>query len=63
MQAARQHMFTTLAVAAFLDSLFAPDAETRRSARHYLLDTLAAENGGELRVELPAPQTVVGQAR
>jgi len=63
MQAARQHMFTTLAVAAFLDSLFARDSESRQSARHYLLDTLAAENGGELRVELPAPQAVAGQAR
>ncbi len=48
MQAARQHMFTTLAVHAFLDSLFAADEATRREARHYLLSTLAEENGSEV---------------
>jgi predicted dienelactone hydrolase len=53
MPAARQHMFTTLAVHAFLDSLFASDAGVRAAARHYLLADLAAENGEEVSVTEP----------
>lgn len=50
MQAARQHMFTTLASYAFLESVFAVDEQSRAAARHYLLQTLPAENNGEVAV-------------
>jgi len=50
MPAARQQMFTALAVQAFLDSVFAPDSATRAADRDYLLHTLPQENGGEVAV-------------
>lgn len=50
MKASRQHMFTTLAVHAFLDSVFADDTGVRDRARQYLVDTLPAENPGEVAV-------------
>lgn len=53
MKAARQQMFTTLAAHAFLDSVFAKKAAARREARHYLLQTLAQENGSEVSVTPP----------
>ncbi len=52
MKASRQHMFTTLAVHAFLESVFADAATDRDSARRYLLDTLPAENRSEVTVTL-----------
>lgn len=50
MKASRQHMFTTLAVHAFLDSVFADDAATRDRSRDYLLNRLPAENSEEVSV-------------
>ncbi|TGD76227.1 hypothetical protein E4634_01395 [Mangrovimicrobium sediminis] len=50
MPAARQHMFTTLAVSAFLDSVFAADAPAREAANQFLRQTLGVENAGELSV-------------
>jgi predicted dienelactone hydrolase len=50
MPAARQHMFTTLAVHAFLESLFGSSAAGRAEARLYLLETLPAENSREVAV-------------
>lgn len=50
MNAARQHMFTTLAAYSFLESVFANDAATRAAARQYLLQTLPAENSSEVAV-------------
>ncbi|HSC75448.1 MAG TPA: hypothetical protein VLB90_04330 [Pseudomonadales bacterium] len=50
MQAARQHMFTTLAAYSFLESVFADDAATRESAHQYLMTTLPAENAMEVSV-------------
>lgn len=50
MQAARQHMFTTLAAHAFFESVFAADATARDSARSYLLQTLPAENSADVAV-------------
>jgi pimeloyl-ACP methyl ester carboxylesterase len=50
MQAARQHMFTTLSSYAFLESLFATDGESRDAARRYLQQTLPAENNAEVAV-------------
>ena len=52
MKAARQHMFTTLAVFAFLESVFADAAADRENSRHYLLETLPAENSSEVTVSL-----------
>lgn len=52
MPAARQHMFTTLAVYAFLESVFADSAGTRAEARNYLLHILPAENAEEVTVTL-----------
>jgi len=52
MDPSRQHMFTTLAAHAFLDSVFADTGAEREQARHYLLETLARENGSELSVKL-----------
>ena len=40
---ARQQMITTLAVAAFLESIFGEDPEARTRARHYLTTTLPHE--------------------
>ena len=40
MDPARQHMITTLAVTAFLESRFAPDPTERNRARYYLTETL-----------------------
>jgi len=53
MRAARQHMFTTLAVHAFLESRFGDTPAARRAARHYLLSTLADESGGDVQVTKP----------
>ncbi len=50
MKASRQHMFTTLAVHAFLESQFADDPAAREDARNYLLRTLPEENGQDLTV-------------
>lgn len=50
MKAARQHMFTTLAAYAFLESVFADAALEREAARQYLLQTLPAENATEVGV-------------
>lgn len=55
MKASRQHMFTTLAAHAFLDSVFEQEPGAREEARHYLLTTLTAENGREVSVTLPPP--------
>lgn len=52
MKASRQHMFTTLAAYAFLQSVFATDEESRESSRRYLLQTLPAENSSEVSVSL-----------
>ena len=52
MKASRQHMFTTLATHAFLESVFSGDAATRTSSRQYLLATLAGENSSEVSVTL-----------
>ena len=54
MKASRQHMFTTLAVHAFLDSVFAADRAVRRASREYLQMTLAQENHGEVSVKRAA---------
>jgi predicted dienelactone hydrolase len=43
MDAARQQMITTLAVTAFLESRFAPDATERALALHYLTKVLARD--------------------
>jgi predicted dienelactone hydrolase len=51
MKAARQHMLTTLAVEAFLDSRFAADAASRDDARRFLLHTFGDENAAEVKVE------------
>lgn len=50
MSGARQHVFTTLAVYAFLESVFAQDDKMRAAARSYLLKTLPAENPEEVAV-------------
>lgn len=50
MPAARQHMFTTLAVKAFLDSLFSHNEDERSSAKNYLLEILPRENSAEVSV-------------
>ena len=50
MSGARQHMFTTLAVYAFLQSVFAGDEQSRLQAREYLTKTLPAENPAEVKV-------------
>ena len=63
MPAARQHMFTTLAVHAFLDSVFARDDTVRSAARRFLLTDLAAENGGEVTVRSAAPKAASGKTQ
>jgi len=55
MNASRQHMFTTLAVHAFLESVFSDEAATRQASRQYLLATLPGENGSEVSVTLSPP--------
>ncbi len=50
MKASRQHMFTTLAVHAFLDSVFSDDNAVRSASREYLQTTLAQENRSEVSV-------------
>jgi hypothetical protein len=50
MQASRQHMFTTLASYAFLESIFADGDRLRDAASHYLRETLPAENSSEVTV-------------
>jgi predicted dienelactone hydrolase len=52
MKAARQHMFTTLAAHAFLESVFADKPAERDAARLYLLKKLPEENAGEVTVTL-----------
>ncbi|MFV8816748.1 alpha/beta hydrolase family protein [Haliea sp. E17] len=54
MASARQHMFTILAAYSFLESVFDTSGESRRSARDYLVQTLAGENTGEVTVAAPA---------
>jgi hypothetical protein len=43
MDPAWQHVLTTLAVTAFLESRFAPDADARARARRYLTVEMPAE--------------------
>jgi predicted dienelactone hydrolase len=50
MPAAREHMFVTLAAYAFLEAQFGAGDKVRSAAREYLVHTLAAENGTEVRV-------------
>ena len=50
MPAAKQHMYTTLTAYSFLESVFADNASARAAAKHYLLQTLPAENGGDVAV-------------
>jgi len=50
MEASRQHMFTTLASYAFLESVFADDNRRQSAARDFLLTTLPAENSDEVAV-------------
>ena len=50
MKAVRQHMFTTLAVYSFLESIFADAALEREAAHQYLLQALPAENSAEVSV-------------
>ncbi len=50
MQAAKQHMLTTLAAYSFLQSIFADDDAAKNAARSYLLKTLPAENSGDVAV-------------
>lgn len=50
MKAARQQMFTTLASHAFLESIFASSAASRRTARRYLDHVMPRENRGEVTV-------------
>jgi dienelactone hydrolase len=52
MPAARQHLFTTLAAHAFLESVLASDEETRQRARTYLRQTLSAENPADVAVAI-----------
>ncbi len=59
MAAARQQMFTVLAVYAFLESVLDRDADGRAAARHYLTATLAQENGAEVAVAV-APGATAG---
>jgi predicted dienelactone hydrolase len=59
MKAARQHMFTTLAAHAFLDSVFSDDSERAAEAERYLLEILPAENGEEVSV-VTAPDPTAG---
>jgi hypothetical protein len=51
MRAARQQMFTRLAVHAFLQSRFAEDAAQRSRAHDYLMHTLPGENPEEVSVQ------------
>ncbi len=53
MRAARQHMFTTLAVHAFLHSEFGDGADAAQAHR-YLVQELARENADEVSVTAPA---------
>lgn len=50
MPAARQHMFATLAVQAFLESLFGNSKADREEAGNYLLKVLPTENSTEVKV-------------
>lgn len=50
MQAARQQMFTALAISAFLDSVFLPDTQARVDAAMFLRKQLPQENSSELTV-------------
>jgi predicted dienelactone hydrolase len=52
MKASRQHMFTTLASHAFLESVFADDPAVREAARQYLLTSLPEENSSEVSISL-----------
>lgn len=56
MPGARQHLFTSLATYAFLDSVFADETPVRNSARSYLLQGIAAENPDDVSVETRAVQ-------
>ncbi len=61
MPAARQHMFTTLAVHAFLESQFNQNAASRQQALLYLRDLLAAENPSEVAVNAATVEIASGQ--
>lgn len=61
MPAVRQHMFTTLATHAFLESLFNASGTEREDARHYLLEVLARENSAEVAVQAGAIEIASGQ--
>lgn len=50
MQAARQQMFTVLAVSAFLDSVFQPSAQQRDEATVFLRQQLSQENNRDVSV-------------
>jgi predicted dienelactone hydrolase len=50
MKAPRQHMFTALAISAFLESVFAETPDTRARADQYLKKELVQENGSEISV-------------
>lgn len=50
MPAAKQHMYATLAAYSFLESVFADNAAARAAAKHYLLQTLPAENSSDVAV-------------
>ncbi len=50
MPAAREHMYTKIAVYAFLQSVFAPEQSTREAARRFLLKDLPEENSKEITV-------------
>lgn len=52
MPAAKQHMYTKLAAFSFLQSVFAPEANTRDQALRYLTEQLATENA-EVNVSSP----------
>lgn len=52
MPGARQHLFTTLATHAFLESVFASNGDVRQQARSYLLQTLSAENPANVAVKI-----------
>ena len=62
MPAARQHMFTSLAVHAFLESQFNQSAAGREQALHYLRDVLAGENPSEVAVNPGTVEVAPGKS-
>ena len=57
MKASRQHLFTKIAVFAFLESVFSDDVPFRKVAHEYLVQTLPAENPTEISVSTSAAST------